>query len=414
MPRSARFASIFVGLDTLAANPLRTGLSTLGIVMGSASLVAVLAMGDGLERYVRAQIESTTDLQAIALTPQLTRQVEGQRLLRADTIHLGIPEAQGLIRGLTGVGSATLTLSGAAELTPTRAGGPHAAEITAIWFQGGSGPARIASGRIFSAPELASADPVAIVSDTLARSLAGDGTSAGALGVTFPLNGAPFTVVGVLARRSMGEHAMIVVPFGAARLAIPPDLRARTPSLLIASAAVEGTTPLRRAIEARLTTLYGNWTGRMTVASNSSRLEQVRQSMLVFKMVMGAITGVSLLVGGVGIMNVLLAAVAERTREIGIRKAVGARKRDILIQFLAESVAIAGAGSVLGLLLGLGGAFGTAAVIRARTDALVYAGFSWASLAVSALAAILIGLSFGCYPALRAARLSPIDAIRHD
>jgi putative ABC transport system permease protein len=136
--------------------------------------------------------------------------------------------------------------------------------------------------------------------------------------------------------------------------------------------------------------------------------------MLLFKLLMGAITGISLLVGGIGIMNVLLASVAERTREIGIRKAAGARRRDVLLQFLAESVAITGLGSVVGVLLGLGGAFGVTAIMRARADAPVYAAFSWGTVAVAVLAAVTVGVVFGIYPALRAARLSPIDAIRHE
>ena len=152
----------------------------------------------------------------------------------------------------------------------------------------------------------------------------------------------------------------------------------------------------------------------MSVNLNGSRLAQIRRGMLVFKLVMGAITGVSLLVGGVGIMNVLLAAVIERTREIGIRKAVGATRRDILTQFLSESVAIAGAGTLLGLIIGLAGAFGVTAIIRAQSQAEVYAWFAWSSAAVSGFSALTVGLVFGCYPALRAAKLSPIDAIRHE
>jgi putative ABC transport system permease protein len=123
---------------------------------------------------------------------------------------------------------------------------------------------------------------------------------------------------------------------------------------------------------------------------------------------------VSLLVGGIGIMNVLLASVAERTREIGIRKATGARDRDILVQFLGESVAITGAGATLGVLLGLAIAFGAAAVMRMRTEAPVEAAVTPGTIIFAASASIVIGLAFGLYPALRAARLSPIDAIRHE
>ena len=144
------------------------------------------------------------------------------------------------------------------------------------------------------------------------------------------------------------------------------------------------------------------------------RIDQARQGILIFKMVMGAFAGISLIVGGIGIMNVLLAGVTERTREIGIRKAIGARQRDILLQFLSESVAISGLGSVLGVALGLAGAFTATAIIRSTADAPLHAAFTWGTVAVAALVSVLVGLAFGTYPALRAARLSPIEAIRHE
>lgn len=136
--------------------------------------------------------------------------------------------------------------------------------------------------------------------------------------------------------------------------------------------------------------------------------------MLVFKLAMGAITGISLLVGGIGIMNVLLASVNERTREIGIRRATGARSSEILIQFLSESVAVTGVGSILGVALGMAVAFSATGIIRYLTEAELYATFRWASVAIAVAAAILVGLVFGIYPARKAARLSPIDAIRYE
>ncbi len=113
-------------------------------------------------------------------------------------------------------------------------------------------------------------------------------------------------------------------------------------------------------------------------------------------------------------MNVLLASVNERTREIGVRRAAGARRADIFFQFLAESVAISGVGSVIGVVLGLVGAFLITGIIRRFTQAPVHAAFAWSSVLSAAAAALIVGLAFGSYPAKYAAGLSPIDAIRHE
>jgi putative ABC transport system permease protein len=152
----------------------------------------------------------------------------------------------------------------------------------------------------------------------------------------------------------------------------------------------------------------------VNVLSYATEGEQVRDMMVLFRLFAGAITGISLVVGGVGIMNVLLASVTERTREIGVRKVAGARNRDVLTQFLAESVAISGVGGALGTALGVVVSVAVAAVMRAKAGGAVEAGFSLSTLAVAVLAPLVVGIAFGIYPALRASKLTPIDAIRHE
>jgi putative ABC transport system permease protein len=414
MLTTGRFTSILVGLDTLRVNPLRTALSTLGIVMGSASLVAVLALGDGLQQFIRTQLARTTDLHAVTVSATTNRTVDGMRFPRADTVVFDRRLAGELTDALPGLAAVSLTLTGAAELGLPDSDQQRAAMVTALWYHGTNPFDSLAAGRSPTAQEVDSGAAIAVVSDTLARMISPGKPIAEAVGRTFRLHGASFTVVGVLPRRPIGERPQATIALGLADTAMAQTFGPKLPAMVVSAASLEAAAPLRAALEGRLAARYDNWKDRVTVTANDTRLRQTLQGMQVAKLVMGAITGISLLVGGVGIMNVLLAAVVERTREIGIRKAVGARRRDILVQFLSESVAIAGAGSLLGVILGLAGAFAATAIIRARTEATLYAAFTWSSASVSALAAIVVGLAFGCYPALRAARLSPIDAIRHE
>ena len=394
--------SIGVGLDALGTNRLRTLLSTSGVVIGVASLVAVLAVGDGIERYARLQIGGTTDIQFITVTPKTSVTVDGVRVPGANFPVFTPADANAIAREVAGVDKVLLSLTGSARFIVRDSS--RAAIVIGIYNWPDTTVAML-SGRPLSADELRNGRQVAVVSNRLATLLAAD---------SLTLEHSSWPVVGVMPDQPGDSVLRITVPVAVAASAMGPSEWPRAPTLFVRAARLEAVEEVRAALERWLATRNHAWPQGVTLATNTGRLRQVQQGARIFKLFMGAITGISLLVGGIGIMNVLLASVAERTREIGIRKATGARPRDVLVQFLSESVTITGAGSLFGVALGLASAFSVTTFMRAQTRAEIYAAFTWGTVLVAVGSAVIVGSAFGMYPALRAARLSPIDAIRHE
>ena len=415
--------AISVGFDTLRVNPLRTILSTLGVIIGVSALVAVLSVGDGMERSVRAQIEETTDLQAILVRARTMEEVDGQMFPLPNPVRLTVDDAR-QIHALEGAKAVTLASNTLGEVRNREGTIRRMALVMSEVAFRDSARMNVASGRLLTIEESAGSAALVVLSDDLARSMSPDSNAAAMVGDSVQIGATKAEIVGVLeprptpaimrvgSRRRVGDYR-VLAPIEL----VPSALNERIPPAAITalSATVEQTAPLKERIERMLAARDTAWARHYTVTTNETRLEQLSRGILMFKLFMGAITGISLLVGGIGIMNVLLSSVTERTREIGIRKATGARDRDIKRQFLAESVAISAVGSGIGLVIGVAGAYGITAAIRRFSQApFLYASVSWSTLAVAAAAALLIGLTFGTYPARRAARLSPIDAIRHE
>ena len=408
-------ASLSIALGTLRANPLRTILSTLGIVIGAGALVAVLTLGDGMERFGRQQLATTTDLQSVVIEPRTAEIIDNQAYPIDNYLVLGRADAESLLARLPQVTAVLLSLSGAAPMGDSGATADTVMVQATLPTHAAVLKRALVAGRYFTAAEAAADAPVAVTSFGLGTSI-GDGEASAAIGRSVKLRGQTREVVGVMAAAGGPESVPTVyVPLEAAGAVLAPTPRPRAPTMVLQAARVEDVRSVREGVEQWLGARVGvDWGRKARVHTNLQRVDQAERAILAFKLFLGAITGISLLVGGIGIMNVLLASVTERTREIGVRKAVGARRRDLLAQFLLESVAISGVGSLLGTLLGLGGAFGVTAIIRRQVDVPVYAALSWSTLVVAAAAAILVGVVFGIYPALRAARLSPIEAIRHE
>ena len=408
------------GLAAMRANTVRALLSTLGVVIGSAAVVSVLAVSDGVEIYARSRVRAA-GFDRVILRPITEDVMDGQPVARAHIAALGAPEVDSVAAMLGPDEHVVFMRQGLSLATIGATPKQHAISARGVLLSApDSLGLDVVAGRELSVAETRGGANVAIVNRSLARTLTGDSTASRALSDSVPIGARWLHVVGVSAddqipgnARALGAPLQLVAPLAAVDSGMIPSRGALgVGALMIVSGHAENVRPMRTRVEAWLTRRNPRWRDDYRLdARAESQLVELQRAMLIFRLFMGSITGITLIVGGIGIMNVLLASVAERTREIGIRKAVGARRRDILLQFLAESVAITGAGGAIGTGLGLAGAYGVTAIMRSRANAVIFAATTAQTLAISAALALIVGLGFGCYPALRAARLAPIDAI---
>ena len=400
-------------LSAIGANALRSALTMLGIIIGVAAVIAMVAIGSGARERVTSQIKSLGANLAIIQSGNVTQ--GGVRLGAGASSTLTDEDAGAVLREVDGVVAA-------ASVIVTRAqavyGGTNwSTQITATdldFFTAREWD--IAEGRLFEPEELRRGEIVAIIGQTVAKNLFGDENP---IERQFRIRNVPFKVIGVMAPK--GQSALgqdqddaIFVPLDTGRRRIVGRNYARdrsVQSIMVKFASEEAIAPGIEQTSALLRQRHRIAEGQdddfiirnLTEIANTATAAATTLSWLL-----AAVAAVSLLVGGIGIMNIMLVSVTERTREIGLRLAVGARQRDVLAQFLIEATTLATIGGAAGVALGIG-----AALTIAR-----FAGWPSVVSVEAILIAVgvsgLIGIFFGFYPARQAARLDPIEALRRE
>jgi putative ABC transport system permease protein len=395
-----------LALARLRSSRVRAVLTMLGVIIGVGSVVALVAVGQGATRGITTQLESLgTNLLTInpgSSTSFGTRGAAGS----ATTLTLDDATAVGQIPGIAAVApelsTQKLVLAGTLNTTTTIVGtSSDYAQVhnDTIW-----------QGSFLTAPANEFGLRVAVLGATTATDL---GLGASAVGTDIDIGGIPFRVIGILQAKGgtgpLNQDDMILVPLNTVRSHFVSGDSVRSIGVSVASADQMNT------VKAEITTvlksrhgLSATDTADFNVFDQSQLLTTVNSITGFLTVLLAGIASISLVVGGIGIMNIMLVSVRERTREIGIRKAIGAKSRDILFQFLIEALVLSLLGGLIGIVLGLGA--------TALIGALAGWGFAFSpvTLVVAVLFSLAVGVIFGVWPARQAARLDPVAALRYE
>jgi putative ABC transport system permease protein len=406
-------AAIRIALRALRVNKLRSILTMLGIIIGVGAVITMIAIGSGAQAQVEEQIRALgTNL--IIVTPGSVT-TGGVRMGAGSRSSLTEDDAYALQRELADVQAAAPALRGTGQVV--YAGTNWSTQfygVTPEYFEARNWV--IASGKGFDPADITGAGKVVLLGETVARTLFGDSDP---IGQIIRVRKVPMEVIGVLQRKGqsmMGQDQddVILMPISTARNRVLGGTQAKLRSVGSISVKIREGADMAHA-EAEMRTLMrqrhrlqAGQDDDFALRNLSEVLGAREESTRIMTLLLAAVASVSLLVGGIGIMNIMLVSVTERTREIGLRMAVGARGKDILSQFLVEAVTLALVGGFCGILLGVGGSFAIGHFAGWRTDLNVNA----IVLAVSFSAAV--GVFFGFYPARKASRLLPIEALRYE
>ncbi len=403
------FATLKIALRALRRNVLRSFLTMLGIIVGISAVIVGVSMGTGAKAEVDKRIASMGNNLLTIRSGNMSR--GGVRGGFGMNANLTIEDYDAIRREVSGISA----VSPEARTQGQVAAGSQNSNVQVSGVSADYLAARswnLRAGDNFTDTDVRNANKVAVLGTTTAKTLFGENVDP--VGQIIRIKNAPFTIVGWLEAKGSGSFGqdqddVILVPYTSAMKRLSGDTKFR--SLFVQAEAAEGIPDVKQQIEELLRQRHQITEGKdddFMVATQQETSEFLNANNQIMTVLIGFFAGISLVVGGIGIMNIMLVSVTERTREIGIRLAVGARGRDVLRQFLTEAVLLSVVGGALGIATGywlaplLTKFYGFATLI------------SNTSVVMAFSVSVLIGIVFGFFPALKAANLDPIDALRYE
>jgi len=394
----------------MGANRLRTFLTMLGMVIGVSAVVLMMAIGQGAEAAVKRSISAMGSNLFVVLSGPPT--AGGARSATGNAPSLNVKDANAAAELDGVIGVAPVTMGKAQIVFGSNNWNTDIIGTTPSYLdiRGWS----LSDGYAFSESDLRSATRVALIGKTIAQNIFGDNIDP--IGKTIRIKQSPFVVLGVLDSKGQtldgrDQDDTIIVPLTTAqRKLFGNQLPGSVRQIMVQAESDNTMTMVEEGLNSLLNQRHNIREGAesdFSVRNLTAIANSAAETTRTMSLLLGAIASVSLLVGGIGIMNIMLVSVTERTREIGIRMAIGARQRDILLQFLLEAIVISIVGCLIGIAIGVGGAIMVNTITKAEII------ISVNSVAIAFGVAASIGVFFGFYPARKAARLNPIEALRY-